>query len=775
MRIKNKISLFFFTPFFLLMAVIIFMVGWLSFYSLMDKSIALLQLAAESYTEHIDTYLSQNIERFKLISSRTQLRKLIANYNSSPDAATLAEITKIIQDAKQPIEEFERLCIINLDGTVIASTNSQFVGRNVVDKDFFIGGREDDGVYFVEEDGVYKIFVSGPIVLDGQLTAVGISVVSIDKLSNIVKSVTGLGQTGEVTVAFMGADGLRKYPISRRFDYQSLSPQQESAKTAQPMKEALAGKEAVFVNDLDYRNQKVLAVSKYIDNFQLGLVAKIDSQEIMSVPIALILLLVVIFLASLVVYYFIVRFLSWRLTLSISKLNQGAKEIGRGNWDYRVKLKDKDEIGELSRTFNKMAQEVRKSRAEVDRKVEQQTKEIEHKNKSLENEQKAMFNVLEDVEEEKEKTKVERDKIDAILHSIGDGVFVVDKDLKITIYNDISAKLSGFGVEEAIGKRYDRVLKFIFEDDGQVNDSFIKQAIKTGEIQEMANHTLLIRKDGSRLPVADSAAPIRNTHGKIIGCVVVFRDVTKEREVDKMKTEFVSVASHQLRTPLTAIRWTLEELAGGELGRLNDQQQDYVNQSLESSERMMNLVNDLLNVSRLETGRLSVEPKPTDLAELVGGVIREYQPVAKAKKCRIIFNTSKPKLKKINIDSSLIRQVVTNFISNGVKYSPVAKDSVVSVSLSANKQEVIFSVKDSGVGIPKTAQSRIFEKFFRADNVVKMETEGSGLGLYISKMIIEISGGRLWFESQEGKGSTFYFSLPLSGSKKIKGEKGLAG
>jgi len=774
MRIKNKISLFFFLPFFVLMAVIVTIVGWFSFYSLVDIEVALLQLAAESRAEHIETYLNQNIDRFKLISSRTQLRKLIADYNANPDEAILSEITKIIQDAKQPIEEFERLCIIDLDGQVIASTNNKFVGRNVADKDFFIGAKNDNGVYFVEEDGVYKIFVSGPIVLDGNVDAVGISVVSIDNLSLIVKSVTGLGQTGEVLIAFNGADGHRKYPVTRRFDYQPLSQQQESAKTVQPMKEALTGKEAVFINSLDYRNEKVLAVSNYIEDFQLGLVAKIDMSEIMSVPIALILLLIIIFLASSIVYYFITKFLSWRLTLSISKLSQGVKEIGQGNWDYRLTIKDKDEIGELSDAFNKMAKEIKKSRAEVDRKVEQQTKEIEQKNKSLEDQQKAMLNVLEDVEEEREKTKLERDKIDAILHSIGDGVFVVDKDLKINIYNDISAKLSGFTAKEAIGKRYDRVLKFVFEKDGKVNDSFIKQAIKTGEIQEMANHTLLIRKDGSKLPVADSAAPIRNNQGKIIGCVVVFRDVTKEREIDKMKTEFVSVASHQLRTPLTAIRWTLEELAGDELGKLNDQQKDYVNQSLESSERMVNLVNDLLNVSRLETGRLSVEPKPTDLTELVGGVVKEYQPVAKAKKCRIIFNTPKPKLKKINIDSSLIRQVVTNFVSNAVKYSQATKDCVVAVSLSANKREVVFSVKDSGVGIPQSAQSRIFEKFFRADNVVRMETEGSGLGLYISKMIIDISGGRLWFESQEGKGSTFYFSLPLSGSKRIKGEKGIA-
>jgi len=386
-----------------------------------------------------------------------------------------------------------------------------------------------------------------------------------------------------------------------------------------------------------------------------------------------------------------------------------------------------------------------------------------------------MLNILEDAEAEKEAAFLEKEKSNAILYSIGDGVFVVDKDLKIIMYNEISAQLSGFSITEAIGQKYDQVLKFIFEKDGTVNNQFINNALTTGKIQEMSNHTLLVRKDGSQLPVADSAAPIKNSAGVVTGCVVVFRDVTKEREIDKMKTEFVSVASHQLRTPLTAIRWILEELASGELGTLNGQQRDYLNQSLESSERMMNLVNDLLNVSRLETGRLSVDPQPTDLIALIKGVIKEYQPIAQAKNCVINFKTPKLKLKKINIDSVLIRQVVTNFISNAIKYSAASRTGIVTVILKTNKREVIFAIQDNGVGISKINQSRIFEKFFRADNVIKMETEGSGLGLYISKMIVEISGGRLWFESTEGQGSVFYFSLPLSGSKKIKGEKGLAG
>jgi len=454
----------------------------------------------------------------------------------------------------------------------------------------------------------------------------------------------------------------------------------------------------------------------------------------------------------------------------IKRLRRGVEVVEKGNMDYRVGTKSRDEIGELSRAFDKMVSVIKKSHAEVDRKVEEQTKEIVEKQKLLENQQKAVLNILEDVEEEKEKASLERDKTNAILQSIGDGVFVVGLDLKISIFNPIAAQLSGYTIKEAIGKKYDKILNFIFEKDEEANDQFIKEAITTGRIKEVANHTLLVRKDGTKIPVADSAAPLKDKDGKVIGCVVVFRDVTKEREVDKMKTEFVSLASHQLRTPLSAIKWFLEMVLNGDAGKINSEQKEYLQQAFDSNERMVKLVNDLLNVSRLEMGRLAVQPEPTDLVNLCQALISELKPLFKAH--NLNFKFSKPTgLKLINLDPKLISQVIGNFLSNAIKYTQGGGQ--VELAISLEKEKVKVSVKDSGIGIPKIQQVKIFQKFFRADNVVSRDTEGTGLGLYVAKKVIEVSGGEIGFTSVENKGTTFWFTLPLSGSKKVSGEKSL--
>lgn len=445
----------------------------------------------------------------------------------------------------------------------------------------------------------------------------------------------------------------------------------------------------------------------------------------------------------------------------IRKLRAGVEIVQGGDLNYKVSIASKDEIGVLSRSFDAMTAAVKKSRAEIDKKVKEQTKEILTKQKLLGNQQKATLNVLEDVEEEKEKTSREKNKIDAILHSIGDGVFVVDKNLKIIMFNEIAAQISGYSIKEATDRKYYNILKFVYEKDGKINDKFIKGAIATGEIKEMSNHTMLIKKDGRKVAVADSAAPLKNKHGDVIGCVVVFRDVTKEREIDRMKTEFVSVASHQLRTPLTGIKWFTELLIKGKAGKLNKKQADFLQQVSASNERMIALVNDLLSVSRIETGRkFTIEKKKVDIVEIITQVLSDNISLARDKKVKIIKCKSRVKQFKIVVDGDKIRQVFHNLISNAIKYSK-EKGKVKINCDHGKKDEVVFSIEDNGAGIPKDQQKRIFEKFFRADNIAVRGIEGTGLGLYIAKAIVEAHGGKMWFKSAENKGSVFYFSLPM--------------
>ena len=361
----------------------------------------------------------------------------------------------------------------------------------------------------------------------------------------------------------------------------------------------------------------------------------------------------------------------------------------------------------------------------------------------------------------------EKDKINTIVEGIGDGVFVVGKDLKITLFNPIASQISGFSEKEVLGKKYSDILKFVFESDiNEINDKFVKNTIRTGKIQGMSNHTLLVHKSGDLIPVADSASPLEDEKGKIVGCVVVFRDATRERNIDKIKTEFVSIASHQLRTPLSGIKWFTELLLKQKVGKLNDEQKDYVNQVHTSNERLIRLVSDLLDVSHIETGRkFFMEMKKTNLSEIVKQVLEGSIGMIKDKKLKIDVCKELASKVYLTVDPDKIRQVFYNIITNAIKYSK--NSGKIDLCLKSNKKDIVFFVKDRGLGIPRKDQSRVFEKFFRADNVMTTQTDGTGLGLYITKAIVEAYDGKVWFESKVGKGTTFFFSLP----KKVKNIK----
>lgn len=241
--------------------------------------------------------------------------------------------------------------------------------------------------------------------------------------------------------------------------------------------------------------------------------------------------------------------------------------------------------------------------------------------------------------------------------------------------------------------------------------------------------------------------------------------------VDKAKTEFVSLASHQLRTPLSAINWYTEMLLAGDAGKITDDQRGFLDQIAQSNKRMVALVSSLLNVSRIDLGTFAVDPVPTNFTQVADSVLSELAPQIGEKKL-IINKNYDPQLPLIPADPKLLRIILQNLLSNAVKYT--AEGSItLTIKQLVKEQRVLMSVADTGFGIPAEAQAKIFSKLYRADNARARDADGNGLGLYIVKSIVEQSDGKVWFVSKENQGTTFYVTLPLSGMQKKEGSKAL--
>lgn len=347
---------------------------------------------------------------------------------------------------------------------------------------------------------------------------------------------------------------------------------------------------------------------------------------------------------------------------------------------------------------------------------------------------------------------------EAIIQSIGDAVIACDKTGKVNVFNKVAELMTGISAKEAIGKHYSEVVNCTREDDGEKCNDFIAEAILHKKITEMSNHVLLVRKDGVKVPVSDSAAPITDHEGNILGCVVIFHDMSRERKIDKAKTEFVSLASHQLRTPLSTINWYLEILINEEIGELNPKQQTYAKEIYGASQRMVLLINSLLNVSRLELGTFGIEPKRVSIVSVAKKCIKELKPLTMLKDIKIIEKYQDESM-IVKIDPKLVTIIMENLLTNSIKYSH--KAGQVRLSIKLINKDLIIQVSDHGIGIPISQQKEIFGKMFRADNAKTMDPDGSGLGLYIVKQVLSYVDGSINFESKENVETKFVVIIPL--------------
>lgn len=366
--------------------------------------------------------------------------------------------------------------------------------------------------------------------------------------------------------------------------------------------------------------------------------------------------------------------------------------------------------------------------------------------KDLEQAKISLIKLLRRSEENRIRAEIERDKTTTIVSNFSDGLIILDEKDNVFAVNPEAEKILKIDEQELLGKH--------LASTATLPKTKAVMSVLSKRLKAVYRRPV---KLADNLIIEVSAITLASA-GKNLGHLIVLHDITREKMVEKMKTEFVSLAAHQLRTPLSIIKWSISMLDKGDFGKLTKKQSEVVKNTFHSNERLIALVNSLLNITRMEDGRYIYKLVKSDISEIINTALDSYKGEADKKKLKIEYKKEK-NLPKIMADREKVRIVIQNLIDNAIKYS--SDSGKIKITLSKEGKNIKFEVKDFGIGIPKPQQNKIFQKFFRADNAVTMNTSGSGLGLFLSKNIVESHGGKISFTSKENEGTTFCFSLPI--------------
>ncbi len=411
-------------------------------------------------------------------------------------------------------------------------------------------------------------------------------------------------------------------------------------------------------------------------------------------------------------------FLSNLLVRPVRQIMTATQKISEGNYDVEVSTTSSDELGRLTEQFNSMAQKL-----------------------------KAYHNLnIEQIMGEKRKSE-------SVIRSIDDGILLIDAEYRITDMNPMAGEILQVEPEKVENRHFLEVVK------NEQLFNYINQSIQTGKpprIEEKQNF-LTVERDGGRRHYQFSVTPVQGRTGSLLGVVLLLRDVTRLAELDRLKSEFVMTASHELRTPLTSIGMSIDLLLEGALKKLNEKEQQLLSAAHEDLQRLKALVNNLLDLSRIEAGKMEMEFSGSPVRPLFEKVVDSFKIPAEQKGVGLSFEV-RAGLPNGKMDENKIAWVLTNLISNALHFTP--RGGTIRLMAEAFGPFVQISVSDNGPGIPYEYQSKIFDKFVqvKSDKILG----GSGLGLTISKEIVHAHGGTIWVDSVPGEGSRFNFTLPVA-------------
>lgn len=365
-------------------------------------------------------------------------------------------------------------------------------------------------------------------------------------------------------------------------------------------------------------------------------------------------------------------------------------------------------------------------------------------------------------------------RFEVIINTIEDGVILIDSQQTIQLINPGAASITGWKMDEATGINVDQVMKLVDDKEQPIDENLnpLKQIFATNQTIR-SNSSILANREGKLVPINLSLTPLMDGNQQVSAAVAVFRNVSEERAEERQRADFISTASHEMRTPVAAIEGYLALALNDKVSTIDNRARDFLEKAHSSTQHLGQLFQDLLTSAKAEDGRLTSHPAVFEFGAFLEQLTNDLRFVAEKKGLSVDFisgsnstiNAARTTggervirpLYYVYADADRMREVVTNLFDNAVKYTPEGK---ITISMTGNDQVVQCSVRDTGPGIPAEDVPHLFQKFYRVDNSATRTIGGTGLGLFICRKIVELYSGRIWVESEVGKGSSFYINLP---------------
>lgn len=717
-----------------------------------------LESFANQREKQISVLLKIYQERARLLSTGTAIGRNLGTNNQTPSAESVRQIEAIIAAQKASLPDLKDITVLDAAGGVVSSTDASLVGANQSNDPIINKARTAVSQPDVVKDasGNVVVVVAAPIQSGSAAGVLKISFTT-EEIFKTTQDYQSLGETGEPYLAKRdeNGDSVSITPL-RSTPKDVLNIRVSKGEMKRPVTLALAKQESVFTDTVDYRGIPVLAATRYLEGPDWGLVVKVDKAEAFASLNEFRNLLAVLFMVSSVLLVGLILLLMRSITRPLLRLTTVTSRISDGQLSERADISSNDEIGELGKSFNQMADRLQRSQKSLAKDVTAKTKELSGKVQELEQTKKAMLNVLEDLRAEKEQVLEEKAKDDAFLQAIGDGLVVTDQEGKIVLVNQSAKEMFGWERKSMLGTQ---MLKAADLEDqrGRIlpdEDQPLTQVL-SGKKKNLST-TLYIRKDGERFPVDITITPIV-VGKKNIGTVAIYRDVAEREEIQQMQKEFVSIASHELRTPITALTGYLSLVKSDNPAEF-EKTKHFLGRAYAAAGRLSELIEDLLSVARLEEGRTSLNLQSINPSTTVTEVVTRLDPKIKEKNLRFTFDNRLKTSDRISCDTGKLEQIMVNLIDNAIKYTPVA--GRVAVECMATKTAITITIADTGIGIHQDNQEKIFDKFFREYTELSVSAGGTGLGLFITRELIELMDGRLSIDSVQGEGTTVRVCFP---------------